>query len=314
MKSVHLCVLLASLAGGLGIAAQSVNAEPGPVKFAAPYRVMYGYCDPEDLRVGGFWQSREEWNNSWEDVFQHFNVITGRTTDADLVKRLRAKGKVFAYHVQNKNENWESLLQEWSRPFEDTLNGDLPGGFDAISIDELHSNPDGSVESDNTIKALRELHKRWPHKIIIAWAVAKVGLGGSTGSYGKRYAEGHLFDRQLKAVADCCNLLIIESYQREANPHFAMANEVAHNLEARHPGLIKKTIIGLGISQSPDLNYDDRPDMDFGEHLEKQIKLIHADHVLKQTPGIGFWAFYRAKPELMPTLNGLVDKYYPPAP
>jgi hypothetical protein len=246
---------------------------------------------------------------------EHFNVITGRTRDADLVKRLRAQGKLFAYHVLNtvdeQHQTADDFVRDWSKPFEDTLDGQLPGGFDAISIDELHSYPDGSRESEVTVTALRELRRRHPGKRIIAWSVWKVTLGGSKGYYGQRYTKEVLFDRQLQAAADCCDLLILECYIREGNPQFDLFTEMARNVEARKPGLLGKTVFGLGISQSKDHNYDDRDDVDFGEFLERQFKLLRSAPLLSQTPGVAFWAFYRAKPETIQRLGQLMQRYFP---
>lgn len=299
----------------LGLIIPSCSQGAARPRLSAPYLLMYGYSDPDAVHYSGFWLQREQWERAWQSVLARFTIITGRTTDAALVKRLREQGKVFAYHVSNtldaQHQTADDLVREWSRPFDDTLDGELPGGFDAISIDELHSYADGSKESGITIAALRELRRRYPGKLILAWAVWKLGLGGSPGSYGTRYAAGQLFDRQLQAVADCCDLLMLECYQREGNPQLSLFTEIAKNVETRVPGLLRKTVFGLGIAQSPNLNYDDRPDVDFAEFLEKQFELLRDDPLLRQTNGVAFFAFYRAKPELIPTINSLVAKYYP---
>jgi len=282
---------------------------------AKPFLVMYGYTDPADVRYGGFWPTREQWEAGWKPVLERFNIITGRTRDAEMVKKLRTQGKLFAYHVLNtideKHQTADDFVAEWSKPFEDTLGGQLAGGFDAISIDELHSYPDGSKESETTIAALRELRRRYPHKRIIAWSVWKVALGGSTGYYGNRYVKDKLFDRQLQAAAECCDLLILECYQREGNPQFNLFTEMARNVQARMPGLLSKTVFGLGISQSKEHNYDDRDDVDFGEFLERQFKLLRSDATLSQTPGVAFWAFYRAKPETVQKLCEMTQRCFP---
>lgn len=285
---------------------------------APPYRLMYGYKDYADFKPKGVWPDEAQWNQRWSEVFQHFNIITGRTADAGIVTRLRSEGKVFAYHLSNnrdaKHKTTEDFVNEWCKPFEETLGGQLPGGFDAISVDELHGDTDGSADSEITIRAIREVRRRYPRKLIITWAPTVVGLSGSPGINGRKYAKGKILDNQFKAVAECCDLIMLECYQRESSKHLDWFGEIAKNLQTRAPALLPKMIFGLCISQLDNLQMDDKPDVDFGDHIEKQLKMLRDDPLLKQTNGVAFYAFYRAKPELIPTVNRLVDQYYPGTP
>lgn len=285
-----------------------------PPKLPQPSLIMYGYSDADAVRYSGFWLEREQWEKSWKETVKHYNIITGKTKDAGLVKRLRAQNKIFAYHVNNtrdaKHQTVEDFVRDWSKPFEDTLDGKLPGGFDAISIDELHSDGDGTVESETAIAAVRELRRRYPQKLIIAWGVWRLGLAGSPGAGGKQFIPDRLCDRQLQMVTECCDLFVMECYHREANAHLGFFAEMAKNLDKRAPGLLPKTIFGLGIAQSPDCNYDDLPEVDFGGFLDKQMTLLKSTPELQKTQGVALWAFYRAKPDTITMLNGLVDKHY----
>ena len=158
---------------------------------------------------------------------------------------------------------------------------------------------------------MREIKRRYPHKRIVAWAPMAVVLAGSPGKNGLRYAKGKICDNQLRMVAECCDLMMIECYHRESAPHFDWFAEAAKNVNTRMPGLLDKTIFGLCVSQRDDLNMDDKPAMNFSQHLEKQFKLLQSEPLVKQTPGVAIYSFYRAKPELIPTINMLTGKYYP---
>ena len=301
----------------LGFVVTGHAQESRPKLPAPPYRLMYGYKDYADFKPKGVWPDEAQWNARWAEVFEHFNIITGRTADAAVVKRLRAEGKVFCYHLSNnrdaKHQTTDDFVNEWCKPFEETLNGQLPGGFDAISIDELHGDSDGSADSDITIAAIREVRRRYPHKLILTWAPSVVGLSGSPGINGRKYAKDKILDHQFKAVAECCDLIMLECYQRESSKHLDWFDEIAKNLQTRAPALVPKMIFGLCVSQLDNLQMDDLPDVAFGDHLEKQFRMLRNDLLLKQTPGVAIYGFYRAKPELIPTINRLVDRYYPNA-
>lgn len=295
----------------MALHAQAPASRP---KLTPPYRLIYGYKDLENWKPQPFWLDAKECERRWAEVYEHFNVVTGRTTNAAVVKQMRARGIVFAYSVSNNrnatHRTVDDFVREWTRPLEETLGGTLPGGFDGISIDELHGDTDGSADSEITIKAVREVRRRHPEKLIFTWAPMAVVLAGSPGTNGQRYAKGKLCDQQFRLVAECCDLLMVECYQKESSQHLDWFAEAAKNLNTRAPGLLQKTIFGLCVSQREDLNMDDRPEVDFGAHLEKQFQLLRTEPLAKQTPGVAIYAFYRAKPELIPTINRLVEKYY----
>ncbi|MBI5801649.1 MAG: hypothetical protein HZA92_13125 [Verrucomicrobia bacterium] len=305
---------LAILCISIPARAQDANVKP---KLTPPYRLMYGYKDLAGFRPQPFWSDTKECARLWDEVFERFNIITGKTTDAAVVKRLREHGIVFAFSVSNNrnatHKTTEDFVREWSRPLEDTLGGQLPGGFDGISIDELHGDTDGSADSEITIKAVREVRRRFPQKAILAWAPMVVVLAGSPDKNGLRYAKGKMCDNQLRMVAECCDLLMIECYHRESSTHLDWFAEAAKNLNTRAPGLLDKSVFGLCVSQREDLNMDDKPEMDFAQHVEKQFKLLKTEPLVKQTPGVAIYAFYRAKPEMIRAINLLAEKYYPAA-
>ncbi len=267
---------------------------------------MYGYGDRTSYPEGDVWPDAETWRQHWELVFSRFTVITGKTEDAALVERLRSQGVLFAYHVVNtveaspqasREERVIALVKEWTMPFENSLEGKLPGGFDAISIDELRAEPDGSVEASIVADALREVHRQYPGKRIIVWGSQQLGLSGS-------------FDVQLRALQETGSIFIVENYISEGNPQFSLYDEIGQNLSKRYPSLFQHTIFGLGISQTAPYIYDDRPKQDFSDFIAEQIGYIETNKLLRRMPGIAFWAFYRAKPQTIARLAQSMDEWF----
>jgi hypothetical protein len=268
---------------------------------------------------GDVWPDAETWKQHWELVFSRFTVITGRTKDSALVQRLRSKGILFAYHVMNtvsassqdsREDRTNALVREWSKPFDDNLDGQLPGGFDAISIDEFRANPDGSVEAAIVADALREVHLLYPSKTIIVWGSYQLGLSGSCGFYGLCQLKGARYNVQLRALQDTGSVFIVENYVREGKPQFSLYDEIGENLCKRYPSLSKRTIFGIAISQTAPYIYDDTPKQDFSVFLNRQLRHIRTNQLLKNMPGVAFWAFYRAKPVTIARLVQSIDQWF----
>ena len=285
---------------------------PSSTPFPGPFLVMYGYGDRTSYLEGDVWPDAETWRQHWELVFSRFTVITGKTEDAALVERLRSKGILFAYHVVNtveaspqasREERSIALVKEWTKPFENSLEGKLPGGFDAISIDEFRANPDGSVEASIVADALREVHRLYPGKRIIVWGSHQLGLSGPC-----RYHT--CFDVQLRALQETGSIFIVENYISEGNPQFSLYDDIGQNLSKRYPSLFQHTIFGLAISQTAPYIYDDRPKQDFSDFIDKQLRHIEANKLLRRMPGIAFWAFYRAKPQTIARLVQTIDRWF----
>lgn len=261
-----------------------------------PYVLMYGFSDAM--------------LPNWAETLKRANIVTGQTEDARLVKRLRARGILFAYHVNAAaapgRETAAELATYWCEALENDLGGGLPGGFDAIAIDEIGS-PDGSDESRRICEALRLARQRCPDRRILVWGGWRMGHGGG----GSAYVEaGTTYDEELQAVFEECDLFLYEQYIREGNPQFDLFRPAAENLERRVPGLLRKTIHGLYISQNPPFVADDSERYDFKDFLDEQFHLLTSDPVLKQTPGVAFWPFYRARADTIAHVNELVRHYY----
>jgi hypothetical protein len=261
-----------------------------------PYVLMYGFAD--------------KMLPNWADTLNRVNIITGQTEDAELVKDLRARGILFAYHVNAAKapgrETPEELAAYWCAALENDLGGKLPGGFDGIAIDEIGS-ADGTDESKRICEALRLARERCPDRRILVWGGWRMGHGGG----GSRYVDANTtYDNELRTVYENCDLLLYEEYIREGNPQFYLFRPSAENLERRVPGMLSKTIYGLYISQNKPFVGDDSDAYDFKDFLDEQFHLLTNDPVLKQTPGVAFWPFYRARADTIAHVNELVRHYY----
>ncbi len=273
--------------------------DPGKkLSIPRPAIFMWGYSD----------SSRTSEKKLWDLTLQTVNIIEGLTSNAKLVRELRAEGKVFAWHVVNRikaGDSVESIVEKWSEPFRNTLKGELPGGFDAISIDELHPWPDGDARSELVIKALAELKRRYPGKLVLAavrWQVAASGL---------KRVKGEVYDRQLRAIRDHVDLVFLEFYLNEVNPQFHVFGELAENVEKLAPGILAKSIYGLGIPQNKPFPYgDSSPHVEFGDYLDKQIHTIRNHPLARKMPGIGYWVFYRASSTTVQHVLNLSRHYY----
>ena len=317
-------LVVAILCCGNGLRPVPARAdEAGQKKLAIPRPAifMWGYSDPvkpggggivsaETITIGpeGKKTERHEPGGLWKKTLRTVNVVEGLTSDAKLVSGLRKEGKVFAWHVVNKIEEGDSvdsIVEKWSEPFRNTLDEKLPGGFDAISIDELHPWPDGDARSKLAIGALAELKRRYPGKLVIAavrWQLA---------ASGQKSVKGEIYDRQLRAIRDNVDLVFLECYLNEVNPQFHLFSELAANIERRAPGIIDKTIYGLGIPQNKPFPYgDSSPYVEFGDYLDKQIHTIRNDPLAAKMPGIGYWVFYRAKSTTVQHVLNLSRHYY----
>ena len=105
--------------------------------------------------------------------------------------------------------------------------------------------------------------------------------------------KGEVYDRQLRAIRDNVDLVFLEFYLNEVNPQFHVFGELAENVERRAPGILDKSIYGLGIPQNKPFPYgDSSPHVDFGDYLDKQIHTIRNHPLGSKMPGIGYWVFY----------------------
>ena len=270
-----LCLLIAGL----------TRADPPTVP--QPFLCMYGHSDNAGV------------TDAFRKFIPPFNVIEGTSSDAGFIKELRASGRLYAAHVNNSaSATSNDLLTAWRAPFDNTLGGQLPGGFDAIAIDELLSaSTDGTTQSDNVVWALQQLRALYPGKRIFVAAVWQYAQ--SAGSYSD----------QLNAVNNYTDMLMLEKYMPERNLSYWSAT-YADNLKATVPGILSKTVFGLYIAQHGFVA-DDKSNVGYWGMLDEQFHRIKNDADASIMPGLMFWAYYRSETELTPAYCArLFDHYY----
>ncbi|MCH2204142.1 MAG: hypothetical protein MK102_19425 [Fuerstiella sp.] len=280
----------------LSVAPLEPDTTPAKVPLPQPTIAMYGYSDGV--------------RKQFEETFETANVITGQTVDVKLIDQLRQQGTVFCQHVNNSTgpdlKTVDDFVNDWSAPFRETFDGRLPGGFDAIAIDELHPSADGEEESRRVVAALAELRRLYPNRYIFAWGMWQLASGSGVG----RNAVSDSYDNLLRAAFESTDQFWLECYIREGNPQFYLFRRLANNLESRVPGLLNKTSFGLYISQTEPFIADDSADVDYFEFLDAQFHLIKHDPLLNRSTGVAFWPFYRADPETIRQVNALARHYY----
>jgi hypothetical protein len=238
-------------------------------------------------------------------IIPPFTVIEGISTDPNFINELRVGGRVYAFHVINGSEaTQEQLLAEWRDPFDNDLGGRLPGGYDAIAIDELRGDANGSVQSDRICTALKELRTLYPDKLIFVAA---------------NWPLVHYIDKhtdQLNAVNQYADMLMLEHYIYEGNLQYDLFHTYAANIKSKIPGLLAKTVYGLYIAQDGLVKgkgfvADTSTEKGFWGVLDEQLHLIRNDPFAADMPGVMFWVYYRSEIDLTPDyVARLVDHYY----
>ena len=276
---------------------QILLAIPEDVSFADPpaapdpFICMYGHYDGSGV------------TDHFREIIPPFTVIEGTSSDAAFINELQSQGKVYAAHVNNwPGYTTEQLVAEWRIPFDNNLGGQLPGGYDAIAIDELRNDGDDSVQSDRVVAALQQIRALYPDKLIFAAATWHLGSNPSA------YLD------QLNAVNDYVDMLMVEVYIREGNASYGWLaghhEAYAPKLKAAVSGLLSKTVYGLYVPQG---NYvaDDTTTIGFWGHLDEQFHRIRNDPDASTMPGVMFWVYYQCVRDLTPDyVAKLVDHYY----
>ena len=252
-----------------------------------PFICMYGHHDGQGV------------TDAFRRLVPRITVIEGTSRNAAFIKELRRKKCVYAAHVNNPpGASVDELLKRWRAPFEDDLGGKLPGGYDAIAIDELRQDLDGSRQSKIVCEALAGIRKQFPEKQIYAAATWQLG----------RNAKQHT--EQLRAVEKHVDILMLEVYLRESRPSYGYFSDWARQLDAVAPKLLAKTVYGLGVAQRGYL-FDDSPTSSFLAHLDTQFFRIRNDSRTGTMRGVMFWVYYRSQTQVTPEyLAKLSDHYF----
>jgi hypothetical protein len=234
-----------------------------------------------------------------EDLRDHFTVIGGKTTDAALVQQLRSEGKMFFYNVWIGDGTYttQQMVDTWSAPFNDTRGGELPGGFDAIEINEIIPWVNGSVNSNRVVAALGQLRAEYPDKIITAYAPQELGWNPG------------LYSNMLNAINDHADLFLFEAYLDEyaAPDNVLWHANMAILLENQVPGLIDKTIFAL-LSYQGNSSADSTTDIGFWGFLDAQMHAIRNHPVTSRMPGVG--SYYYSLGLTTDFMGRAMDHYY----
>ncbi len=224
------------------------------------------------------WQGTESFN---EDLRDYFTVIGGNTTDAGLVQQLRSEGKIFAYNVgYNPSFTTQQLVDLWSVPFNNTLGGALPGGFDAIEIDEILPYANGTVESNRIVGALAQLRAEYPDKIIATFTAQELGWNPAT------------YSNLWNGINNYADLNLFEAYidERAAPGNVLWHANMAILIDNQTPGLIDKTIFAL-LSYQGAYPADTTTDIGFWGFLDAQMHAIRNHPVASRMPGVGSYTY-----------------------
>ena len=266
-----------------------MDVDPTPSRVAIPkIPVFYSSYDPK-----------------WTDALGAINVVLGGVQDMQHLADLRKRGVLVltGVHVPNRKREIkddldaqvDELLTHWMRPFLDTKEGVFPGGSDGIIIDELDGFLNDDPEIEKWEKALGELKRLFPNKIVAVWG---------SNSIGALTKEGQKRSRVMEMLAKSTDLFMIEIYQATCStsqrgygrklPEFATAAKV---IGETCPELLPKTVVCLVTAQNVGMNFDLAADYNFLKWLRVQmtnIPLLGRDGKFGFA-GIGQWVSYRAR-------------------
>ncbi len=221
-------------------------------------------------------------------VFDVATIVGGYTTDAAFVHRLREKNILFAYIVQHINYHdavkypmcqSESTLTECAdmyarhltKPYLETLGGQLPGGFDAIIFNEVQGFDDNTFDGKLERAMLKRIKELFPNKLLIVWATGCV----TTTCMSTNSIDNKLMQQTLRDYTD---LALIETYEAEGSDPklFTNRENTIRDLEQHAPGIMKKAIIGVGQYQIEQFRLDRDPEVDYFNFIDELIyRRIH---------------------------------------
>ncbi len=251
-----------------------------------PFVCMYGHSDNADV------------TDAFRKLVPRINVIEGTSRNAAFIKELRKQGCIYAAHVNNPpGAGLDELVRRWSAPFLDDIGGKLPGGYDAIAIDEFRADLDGSKQSAIVCEALKRTRVAFPKKQIYVAATWQLG----------RNSRSHV--EQLRAVDSFADVLMLEVYLRESRPAYGYIANWAGQIQAISPRLLAKTVYGLGIAQRGYL-FDDTSSLSFLAHLDHQFHVMRQDRRARLMPGVMFWVYYRSQTEYLPEYLARLSQHY----
>jgi hypothetical protein len=163
-----------------------------------------------------------------------------------------------------------------------------------ISIDEILGNKLQHKNAKILMNVIKKLRINFPDKIIAVW--------GSSIWKDKNIPL-------LEAIRDYADIFIPEFYISEKaarNKGLVMVNDRVRKLDVKVPGILKKTVIGIGLYPKMD---NDR-NVIFREHVLSQIRHLRTDSFLNKFPGIALYAPVYLSPEDQKWLDLVLMEYF----
>lgn len=246
------------------------------------------FIDKQPLIVSYFWPVEKESRD-----FYHLNMLTPNVIDIQAGEvhgdaKVRAywteKGKLLLNRVNPlKFKGGEEELYAYFATNMDKAKG--------ISVDELLS---GRTSQDKIINVLRRTKKAYPEKYIFIWG-------------SPVWNESSI--PLLRAIRDYGDVFMPELYISEADRlrhGLGIFNDRLHAMEAQAPGILKKTIIGIGVYPKMLATMQGS----VREHVAAQIEYIKSDPFLSQFQGLAIYAPYYLSIEDQKYLDELIRRYY----
>lgn len=254
----------------------------------------------------------------------------------DAIKKLKEKGALVVRHVtrtpyqvskawqdfgctsagpdyQNKISKCAYLnAQHWKDKLSDDLDGDLPGGFKAIAIDEIplmsnfSDHPDLAFDVKIAVETLKVAKTDPAFKDFFKDRFLFVWAGGDP--------EADV----LKTMLTYADRILIEGYLNEGID-MKWLSDVPDKMvqvcetEIKDPicgKITEKTIMTISTAGTEDEAEDNDPGIDFPEYLDEQLHYIKNNDLLSKLPGIAFYPFNRARGEIITWINKLARHYY----
>ena len=250
---------------------------------------------------------------AWTRALTAVNVVNDVPSDPELREELRRRGVLCLARVHVPNRKREitddldaqvdELVAHWMRPLLDTRAGTDPTGADGIIVDELDAFDDDDPELEKWEKALAELRRLFPNKIIAIWG---------SNSIAALTADGEPRTRVMRLLNRYADLFMIEIYQatcpRNPGPDWVDGargygrnlpefRQAAAILNENCPELLVKTVVCLVTSQNIGMNFDLDSAHNFLDWL--RVQMTNIPRRGRDLPcgfaGIGQWVTYRAR-------------------
>ena len=309
--------------------------QSGPVYHTLLAMVGVGPAIPQPL-VYAFGATPDTYKEYYQDTGAEdvVNVIEIDSYDPPTLARIKQKGILPSCHVYlwgdasclgaigktgetdgpycSKPENYEicidRMVRRASMPFD--------YGFSAVSIDEIIE----PLEYQHIVEKefLSRLRKERPRGLIFAWD-----------DWGRYYADHpEASTDMLQTLNATVSMVLEKAYLKEPTPGSSIpANSdewksyldalfadafvtTAKNMESAAPGIMRKTVFGLGVAQTRHYTFDKNPNIDFKGFLAGQLGFIKGNDITKLTPGIASWAQYYGDTDTLRYFYGLVGSYY----